>query len=79
VELTSTPLYVILFLIFLTDITVCFILQYTAVLAVLYFVELILFRIAFNVWLNFNVTAEEAMGYRTSEETCNVLSRGKTN
>jgi archaellum component FlaF (FlaF/FlaG flagellin family) len=41
-------------------------LQYSAALAVLYLVEIVLFGIAFIGWLNFNATVEEAMDYHIS-------------
>jgi hypothetical protein len=40
-----------------------FMLQYAAILAILYLVEVILFGIALNKWLTLNVTIEEIMDY----------------
>jgi hypothetical protein len=38
-------------------------LQYAAILAILYLVEVILFGLALNKWLTFNVTIEESVDY----------------
>ncbi|XP_021934848.1 leukocyte surface antigen CD53-like [Zootermopsis nevadensis] len=43
-----------------------FFVAYSAILAVLYLAEIVLFGIAFNGWLNFNATVEEAMDYHIS-------------
>jgi hypothetical protein len=45
--------------------------QYSSVLAVLYMAELILFGIAFNVWLNLNATVEGTMDYHISNYDTN--------
>jgi archaellum component FlaF (FlaF/FlaG flagellin family) len=47
-------------------------LQYSAALAVLYLAEIVLFGIAFNAWLNFNVTVEEAMDHHISNYETNT-------
>jgi hypothetical protein len=48
-----------------------FMLQYSAILAFLYLVEVLLFGIAFNKWLILNVTVEESMDYHISNYRTN--------
>jgi hypothetical protein len=58
-------------LLFVMDPNRNFMLQYTAILAFLYLVELILFGLTFNMWLTFDVSIEESMDYHISNYKAN--------
>jgi len=48
-----------------------FMLQYAAILAILYLVEIVLFGLTLNKWLTFNVTIEESVDYHISNYRTN--------
>jgi len=48
-----------------------FVLQYAAILAILYLVEVIIFGLTLNKWLTYNVTIEESVDYHISNYRTN--------